>query len=161
MQSVGTSPGRLFFQDEARFGRITDARRCWAPAGVRPDVPAQLVREYTYVYAAVSPLDGAVVSLILPEVHAETMGLFLREVADRHPGEQILMFLDGAGWHTAQRLVVPDGSAWLCHNCTMEVPGSITNTPQPDRGSGHFEMISRWCQALSQMDYIRCGFGCL
>lgn len=105
---MGASPWRLFFQDEARFGRITDARRCWAPAGVRPDVPAQLVREYTYVFAAVSPLDGTVVSLILPEVHAEAMGMFLREVADRHPDEMILMFLDSAGWHTAQRLVVPD-----------------------------------------------------
>jgi transposase len=70
-------------------------------------VPAQLVREYTYVFAAVSPLDGTLISLILPEVNAEAMGLFLKEVAARHPDELMVMFLDGAGWHKARRLVVP------------------------------------------------------
>jgi transposase len=100
-------PLRLMFQDEGRFGRITDARRCWAPPGVRPAVPAQLVREYTYVFAAVSPLDGVLDSLILPEVNAEAMSLFLREIADRHPSEAIVMWLDSAGWHTARRLEIP------------------------------------------------------
>lgn len=95
------------FQDEGRFGRITDARRCWAPPGVRPAVPKQVVREYTYAFAAVSPADGVLDSLILPEVQAETMGLFLDEVARRHPAEAILMFLDSAGWHTAHRLMTP------------------------------------------------------
>ena len=68
---------------------------------------AQLVREYTYVFAAVCPLDGALIFLILPEVIAEAMGLFLQEVAARHPDESIVMFLDSAGWHKARRLVIP------------------------------------------------------
>ncbi len=46
-------------------------------------------------------------SLILPFVNAETMGLFLQTVAERHPEEFILMVLDGAGWHIAGDLVVP------------------------------------------------------
>ena len=29
-------PLRVMFQDEARFGRITDPRRCWAPQGTGP-----------------------------------------------------------------------------------------------------------------------------
>ncbi len=44
---------------------------------------------------------------ILPFVNAETMGLFLDTVAERHPEEFILMVLDGAGWHIAADLVVP------------------------------------------------------
>ena len=96
------------FQDEARFGRINDPRRCWAPLGLRPEVPAQMVREYTYLFGAVSPRDGVLDTLILPEVHAEAMSLFLAEVARRHPRDYILMVLDGAGWHRAQDLVVPD-----------------------------------------------------
>jgi hypothetical protein len=43
------------FQDEARFGRISDPRHCWAPAGVRPEVSAQVVREFEYAFAAISP----------------------------------------------------------------------------------------------------------
>ena len=30
------------FEDEARFGRISDPRRCWAPAGMRPEVAVQM-----------------------------------------------------------------------------------------------------------------------
>jgi len=95
------------FQDEARFGRLSDPRRCWAPRGVRPQVPAQLVREFTYAFAALSPHDGVLDSLVLPEVTAQTMSLFLAEVAARHPEVFILMFLDRAGWHRAKALVVP------------------------------------------------------
>ena len=98
---------RLMFQDEGRFGRINNPRSCWAPPGVRPDVAAQLVREFTYAYAAISPHDGVLDSLILPDVNAEAMGLFLAEVAARHPADFIVMFMDQAGWHKAGNLVVP------------------------------------------------------
>ena len=100
-------PLRLMFQDEARFGRISDPRRGWAPPGLRPEAPAQIVREYLDAFAAVSPHDGVLDSLVLPEVNAEMMSLFLREVSSRHPDEWILMFLDQAGWHIAHRLEVP------------------------------------------------------
>jgi transposase len=96
------------FQDEARFGRINDPRRCWAPWGLRPEVPAQIVREYTYLFGAVSPQDGVLDTLILPEVDADAMSLFLAEVARRHPRDYILMVLDGAGWHRAHDLAVPE-----------------------------------------------------
>ena len=98
---------RLMFQDEARFGRINDPRRCWAPKGVRPEVGRQIVGEYTYAFGAVSPHDGTLDSLVLPMVTAEAMSIFLGEVAQRHPEEFILMFLDGAGWHRANELAVP------------------------------------------------------
>lgn len=68
----------------------------------------QIVREYSYAYAAVSPHDGVLDSLVLPEVSAATMSVFLAEGAQRHKEEFILMVLDGAGWHTAGDLVVPE-----------------------------------------------------
>lgn len=98
---------RLMFQDEGRFGRISTPRRCWAPRGVRPKVPSQIVREYTYAYVAVSPHDGVMDSLVLPQVNGQAMSLFLKEVSSRHPDEFILMVLDGAGWHGAGELEVP------------------------------------------------------
>lgn len=95
------------FMDEGRFGRISTPRRCWAPRGVRPRVPGQIVREYTYAYVAVTPHNGMMDSLILPEVSEQAMSLFLTEVSSRHPDEFILMVLDGAGWHRAGNLRVP------------------------------------------------------
>jgi transposase len=95
------------FQDEARFGRINIPRSCWAPLGIRPVVGSQVIREYTYAYAAVSPADGVMDSLILPEVNANVFALFLEEVAARHASEFVIMFVDGAAWHTTKGLTLP------------------------------------------------------
>jgi transposase len=100
-------PVRLLFEDEARFGRISDPRRCWAPPGVRPEVKTQLVREYEYAFAVVSPHDGTLDTLVLPEINAEAMSVFLAEVSQRHAHEFLLVVLDGAGWHRAKRLRIP------------------------------------------------------
>ena len=101
------------FQDEARFGRINDPRRCWAPRGVRPHVAARIVREYTYAFAALSPHDGALDTLVLPEVNTFAMSVFLAEVARRHSQDDILMVLDGAGWHRAKDLRIPENMRLL------------------------------------------------
>ncbi len=96
------------FQDEARFGRMNEPKRCWAPPKTRPLVGHQLVREYTYAYGAVSPLDGIADFLILPQMNAEVINLFLAELARRHADEYIFMILDGAPCHQQSALMVPD-----------------------------------------------------
>jgi hypothetical protein len=96
------------FQDEGRFGLLGRPRRCWAPRPLRPTVGARLERKFTYAFAAVSPHDGVMDSLVLPWVNAETMSLFLATVAERHADEFIVMVMDQAGWHIAADLVVPD-----------------------------------------------------
>jgi hypothetical protein len=95
------------FQDEGRFGLLGTPRRCWAPHSVRPVVGARLERKYIYAFSAVSPHDGVMDSLVLPWVNAETMSLFLAEVAQRRADEFIVMVMDQAGWHLAGELVVP------------------------------------------------------
>ena len=106
---------RVMFQDEGRFGSINNPRRCWAPEGFRPDVPEQIVREYTYVFTAVCPFDGTMDSLILPYVNTETMSIFLEIISSRHPKEFILMLMDQAGWHKSSKLIIPDNikPIWL------------------------------------------------
>ena len=98
---------RLMFQDEGRFSLLGKPRRCWAPTGVRPVVGARLTRKFSYAFAAVSPHDGVMDSLILPWVNVHTMSLFLSTVAERHPEEFILMVMDQAGWHITHELEVP------------------------------------------------------
>lgn len=94
------------FQDEARFGRISDTRRCWCPKPTRPLCHSMVTQEYTFAYAATS-IDGELDSLILPRVNTDCMQIFLDEVALRHPRDRIVMVLDGAGWHTAEALALP------------------------------------------------------
>jgi len=64
-------PLRLMFQDEARFGRISDVRHCWDKKPHRPMVRAMITQQYTYAYGAVSPVDGRFDSLILPYVNGK------------------------------------------------------------------------------------------
>lgn len=103
----GPGPIRVMFQDEARFGRISDTRRCWCPKPVRPICRAMVTQEYTYAYAAASVADGTLDTLILPHVNSDCMQIFLDEVSSRHPADRIVMVLDGAGWHRADALVAP------------------------------------------------------
>lgn len=108
LQQTGEDhPVRLMFEDEARFGRLSEPHRCWAPQGIRPTVPAQIVREYEYAYAAVSPQDGTLDTLVLPWANTQTRGVFGAEVSQRHADERLVMVLDGAGWHKAKHLPVP------------------------------------------------------
>ena len=90
-------PLRIFFQDEARFGRINDPRRCWARAGIRPVVSKQIVREYTYAYGAFCPQDGASSHFILPSMDGYCMTYFLRHVRKEFPDD---LYFDGYGWRT-------------------------------------------------------------
>jgi len=95
------------FQDKARFGRINDVRRCWAPRPVRPLCRAMVTHEYTYAYGAVDVLNGELDSLILPHVNTDCMQIFLDEVGARHPMHRIILVLDGAGWHASTELKPP------------------------------------------------------
>lgn len=101
------------FQDEARFGRLSDPRKCWAPAPLRPVVAVALVREYTYAYAAVSPQDGALDWMLASKMDTLNMGAFLEHVSQRHQQEFVLMVLDGAPAHRAQHLRVPENVALI------------------------------------------------
>ena len=74
---------RIMFADEARFGRMNRLRSCWAPIGTRPEVAAQLIREYIYLYGAVSPKDGTCVYLIMPTSNTACFQAFLDVVARR------------------------------------------------------------------------------
>ena len=100
-------PLRLMFQDEARFGRISDCCYCWCKKPLRPLVKAMLSHPYVYAYAAVSPQDGKLDSLVLPEVNGQWMQAFLTEVAGRYPAENIVMVVDGARWHRSKTFDMP------------------------------------------------------
>ena len=54
-------------------------------------------RQTLYAFAAVSTHDGVIDSLVLPWANAETMQVFLAEMARRHAVEFIMMVMDQAG----------------------------------------------------------------
>jgi hypothetical protein len=95
-------------QDEGRFGRISTPKHAWAPPGVRPKAPRQVIRQSSYVFAAVAPEQGLMTSLILPSADTAMMNLFLAQVAQDFADYFIVMQVDQAGWHRAKDLHVPE-----------------------------------------------------
>ena len=96
------------FQDEAGFGRINSPKSCWCAKRVRPSVPRHHIREYRYAYGAVEPLTGDSCFLILPYCNTNCMNVFLGELSRQYPDDMILLCCDGAAWHKAGALIVPD-----------------------------------------------------
>jgi len=76
-------------------------------------VGARIVRAYRYAFAALCPHDGTLDTLVLPEVNALARSVLLAEVAQRHPQDDILVVRDGAGWHRAKDLRIPQNMRLL------------------------------------------------
>lgn len=102
------------FQDEAGFGRINKPKYCWCEKGVRPVVPCHHIREYRYANGSVEPLTGDSFFLVLPRCDTECTNVFLRELSKEYPDDMILLCCDGAAWHKAKALIVPD-NILLCY----------------------------------------------
>jgi len=100
-------PVRLIFQDEARFGRMSDPRSCWAPAPKRPMVRLAMVREFRYEYAAVSPWSGDLDYMTAEKMNTENMNIFLKLISRTHKRNFMVMILDGAPSHKGKELKVP------------------------------------------------------
>ena len=104
---------RILFADEARFGRINRPRPCWAPIGIRPEVASQLIREYIYLYGAVSPKDGTCAYLIMPRSDTACFQAFLDALSRKFARQDILLVLDGAPNHRCRDLMFPDNISLL------------------------------------------------
>lgn len=147
-------------EDEGRFGRVSIPRRAWAPPGIRPRAPRQIVREYTYVYAAVAPAEGKMTSLILPTVNTAMMQLFLEHVSQTFAAYFIVMQVDQAGWHQAKDLIVPDNIRLIAQPAYSPELNPVEHLWEELREK-HFpnlalaaldEVVDRVCDGLKQLE---------
>lgn len=102
-------PMELWFQDEARIGQKNGRTRIWARKGTRPRLPADQRYASAYLFGAICPARGTGAGLALPFADTEAMQLHLDEIG-RHVarGAHAVLLLDRAGWHTTDKLLVPD-----------------------------------------------------
>jgi transposase len=108
IQELQQLPVVVFFEDEARFGRISREMACWVRADMVPSVAKQLIREYIYAYAALSPQTGDCFSMISPCCNTEAMNQFLQELSNQYCNYRIILILDKAGWHISRTLKIAD-----------------------------------------------------
>ena len=96
------------------MGQQGTLTRIWARRGSRPRAPRDTRYKWSYIFGAACPARGTAAGLILPYVNAEAMGLHLEEIAKAVvPGAHALLIVDGAGWHCAKALEVPENITLL------------------------------------------------
>jgi transposase len=101
----------LWAVDEHRIGLKPILQKVWSLGNPRPLAPVQHRYEWRYLVGFVQPASGRTVfhlatSVSVPLFEAE-LAAFAQEVGAR-PSKQIVLVLDRAGWHSTQRLRVPD-----------------------------------------------------
>ena len=117
-KEVNDAPARLTTdpscKDEARVGRQGTLTRVWARRGTRPRAPRDRRYAWAYLFGAVCPERAIGAALVLPYADAAATGLHLAEIG-RHvaPGAHAVVVLDGAGWHAAGGLAVPENLTLL------------------------------------------------
>jgi transposase len=150
-----TARVELWCEDEHRLGLKPILRKVWSPVGERPLAKVHQRYEWTYLYAFARPETGEVHWLILPTVNAEAFSLalenFAREVGAGKRKRILLVVLDGAGWHTAKKLRVPEGvHLEFLPSHSPELQPSERLWPLSNEGvaNRHFERIEDLEEAL-------------
>jgi len=99
----------LWCQDETRVGQKGRRTHGWAPKGSRPPVPIDTRYDNAYIFGAFCPERGCAVGLILPCANTAMMQLQLNAISAELPAHiHAALITDGAGWHRAQALRLPD-----------------------------------------------------
>lgn len=101
-------PIEVWFQDEARVGQKGTLTRVWAKRGTRPRATRDTRYEWAYIFGAVCPERAIGAALVMPFADSFALTAHLREIA-RYvaPGAHAVVILDGAGWHTSDKIDVP------------------------------------------------------
>jgi transposase len=87
-------------------------RRVWAPRGQRPTAWVRRRYQWLYVFAFVRPTTGQSWWGLLPTVSTDAMRTALAAFATDEgidATHRAVLVLDGAGWHTSPKVVLPDG----------------------------------------------------
>lgn len=99
---VATYQSRYYFLDELPNGTHTELKRRWISQGHRP-VCSILGYEFTYLYAALAPISGQFIALLLPDMTAESFAIFLDyfeyQFQQAYGKRKILLILNQASAH--------------------------------------------------------------
>jgi hypothetical protein len=108
-REAGGKPIEIWFQDEARVGQKNKITRRWARRGTRPSAPHDQRTQSLYIFGAICPAEGKAAGLVLPRCDTYAMALHLKEISCLvTPGAHAVVLLDQAGWHTSDKLPIPD-----------------------------------------------------
>ena len=96
-------------KDEARIGQQGTLTRVWAKRGTRPRAPHDQRYDWAYLFGAACPQRRVAAGLVMPAANAEAMSLHLTAIGRKvAAGSHAALILDGAGYHLAAALTIPE-----------------------------------------------------
>ncbi len=101
----------LWAVDEHRIGLKPILKRVWTLPGQRPIAPVEHRYDWRYVVGFVHPASGRTVWHLATTVSSELFSVELDAFAHAvgaGPTKQIVLVLDGAGWHASPSVRVPE-----------------------------------------------------
>ena len=108
------TPIELWWQDEARIGQKNKITRRWAKRGTRPRAPHDQRTKSAYIFGAICPDRGVGAALVLPRCNTQAMQWHLEEISSQvTPGAHAVVMMGQAGWHTTDKLTLPDNITLL------------------------------------------------
>jgi transposase len=109
-----STPIEIWFQDEARIGQKNGQVYQWAKKGSRPRQPKDQRYTSCYIFGAVCAARDKAVALIMPYADSLAMQCHLDEISENvAAGAHGVVTMDGAGWHRAHDLNIPDNLSIL------------------------------------------------
>jgi len=102
----------VWCEDEQRLGLQPTTRRVWTEKGSQPLATVKTKYQWLWLYGFVHPESGESYFWILPKVNTKLFSLVLADLAQEFQlncNKRILLVLDQAGWHTTEKLVLPEG----------------------------------------------------
>jgi transposase len=104
-EKIIKKPIKLFFQDEMRFGLISNYRRSWSQVGERTVIANQQEFSNRYLYSAIDPITGDNFQYIgFSDVNASVTKKFLEALQEEYKDFHIIMVWDNAPFHRKQEL---------------------------------------------------------
>jgi len=104
----------IWFQDEARVGQKNGLVYQWAKKGSRPRQPKDQRYASCYIFGAVCPARDVGAALVMPYADTEAMQKHLDEISKCvRPKAHAVILMDGAGWHKAGDLVIPENMSFM------------------------------------------------
>ncbi|MGZ3673548.1 MAG: IS630 family transposase [Ktedonobacterales bacterium] len=97
--------------DEHRIGLKPILKRVWTLPGKRPIAPFEPRYAWRYLVAFAHPASGRTLWQLATAVSTDVFSVELAafaEAAGAGPRKQVILVLDGAGWHTSPEVRVPE-----------------------------------------------------
>lgn len=111
-QAHATARVELWAEDEHRIGLKPILRKVWAKRGRRPVAVIRPRYKWLYVVSFVHPQTGQTIWWMVSTLDAEVFHALLVAFAEElglGPSRQVLLVLDGAGWHIGAEVKPPAG----------------------------------------------------